>query len=162
MTWHPHFQPEISAGWKSTLELKHEQEHTQQHVSELEAIMPIDVLSKVKKTRFLTKEDCRDGIVLTIERIEEQRIDPGDPDTQMVVYFKEPGHKPMILNSTNTKAIINIVGSRMDTDWVGHRIECYNNPNVSFAGEQTGGIRVRPPKAGNAPANDAASQDIPL
>ena len=61
--------------------------------------------------------------------------------------------KPMVLNSTNGQIIAQITGSDDTDHWTGHKIVLYNDPNITFAGKLTGGIRARAPK--NQPAKAA-------
>jgi len=47
------------------------------------------------------------------------------------------------MNSTNGQTIAAITGSEDSDGWIGYQIVLYADPNVSFAGQRVGGIRVR-------------------
>lgn len=52
----------------------------------------------------------------------------------------------MVLNATNGQIIAGIVKSEETDTWPGNKIVLYDDPNVSFAGKLTGGIRARAPR----------------
>jgi hypothetical protein len=61
---------------------------------------------------------------VTIERIErdvEVIGDGGKKQKKPIIYFKG-AQKPMILNSTNSKMIMKVTGSKYIEDWVGKSI----------------------------------------
>lgn len=94
---------------------------------------------------------CADGDkVLTIERVEGTETitgEKGRKDTAPVVYFVEKGENgkqlKMVLNVTNAKVIEKLTGTGLIEEWAGQQIIVYADPNVVFAGEKVGGIRVR-------------------
>ena len=67
---------------------------------------------------------------------------------------------PMVLNSTNAKAIAKIAGSEETEDWPGTKIVLFNDPTVEWAGKPIGGIRIRPPKVIPAKPNPTPDDDI--
>jgi hypothetical protein len=77
--------------------------------------------------------------------------------------FSEDETKPMVCNNENWMTIEAMYGEDSD-DWHGKRIELYNDPSVMFGKKRTGGIRVREPRNGHAPAtpNIFATLDAPL
>ena len=108
-------------------------------------------LNDLKASKYLKKEDVGKGVLVTISGITKENVakDGADPDYKAIIHFKELD-KPMVLNSTNGQIIAHITGIINDIEkgWVGKKIVLYNDPNVSFAGKLTGGIRVRAPKPG--------------
>jgi len=61
-----------------------------------------------------------------------------------IAYFKE-SIKPWVLNAENSKILKGFSGgSAFVEDWGGITIQLYINPNVKFAGEITGGVRINP------------------
>jgi len=61
-----------------------------------------------------------------------------------IAYF-ENGIKPLVLNSHNSKIMKTFAdGSPFVEDWNSKLIELYIDPNVTFGGEKTGGVRIRP------------------
>lgn len=101
-------------------------------------------INELKSSKFLKKEDVDPAVKATIKSVEQQNValESQAPDIKWVMYFEELD-KPMVLNSTNGQAIANICGSPESENWIGKTIVLFNDPNVSFQGKITGGIRVR-------------------
>jgi len=114
-------------------------------------------ISQLKESKFLKKEDCGNGILVTIERVTQENVakEGAEPEYKWVVHFQE-SDKPMVLNSTNGQIIAQITRSEETDDWAGHKIVLYHDPNVSFGGKIMGGIRCRAPRNA-APAKPAAA-----
>src|SRR5262249_4620400 len=96
------------------------------------------------KGRFLKQSDFAEPTRVEITRVEEVDVAlPGEkPDVQPVIHFK--GYdRPMVLNSTNIKRLIKAFGAETD-DWIGQQIEVYVDEEVQYAGQITGGLRLRP------------------
>jgi hypothetical protein len=104
----------------------------------------MNINSITRKTRFLTKADVNTGLVVTIDRVEMENVaPPGQRSDQRPVLYFEDGTKPLVLNSTNGRLIAEALGTSETEEWSGQQIEVYHDPNVTFAGKVTGGIRVR-------------------
>ncbi len=101
-------------------------------------------IAELKNSRFLTKEECGDGIEVTIDRVEQDNVAPTGQAAEMryVLTFQED-IKPMVLNSTNGQRIAAFLGSPDSEDWQGKKVILYHDENVDFAGKIVGGIRVR-------------------
>jgi len=103
-------------------------------------------ISQLKESRFLKKEDCGQGIILTIcgETVENVAPDDQPPEEKCVIWFEEV-EKPMVLNTTNAQLIAASTGLEDTTDWVAHRVkvEIFNDPTIMYRGKSCGGIRVR-------------------
>lgn len=120
----------------------------------------------IKQSRFMTKDDVgEDGCICTIERFEKVNAAPSgeDPDYKWSMHVTGTDVtgqplKPLILNSTNWAAIERGYGKDA-SQWVGKRIKTYNDPNVSYAGRLTGGVRVRVPSGTVAPGRTPRSED---
>lgn len=106
-------------------------------------------LSDIKNSKFLKKEDVGVGALVTIRQIAQENVakEGVEPDIKWCAWFNE-FEKPLVLNSTNGQMIAKISGHEEDIEksWVGVQIVLYDDPNVSFGGKVTGGIRVRAPK----------------
>jgi hypothetical protein len=104
-------------------------------------------ISQLRDSKFLRKEDCGKGVLLTIDRIEQTNVAMNDQPEELkhILCFQEDV-KPMILNTTNATLIASVTGSDETDDWHGHQIVAYNDPTVMNRGKVTGGIRVRAPK----------------
>lgn len=99
------------------------------------------------ESKFFKKEHVEDGpMLLTMSHVAPVNVAQDDQpeDLKHALYFTEDS-KPLVLNRTNIEAIASIAGNDTD-DWPGKRVVLYNDPNVSFAGKRTGGIRIRAPK----------------
>lgn len=105
----------------------------------------------------------------------------GAPDEQKLSVVIDLGteEKKVTLNKTNLRTLIASYGD--DTDkWTGKPIVAYYDPNISFGGRQTGGVRVKVPTqsqplaqqqqvvnqqaavAATAPAAPVLDDDIPF
>ena len=98
----------------------------------------------LKKSRYLTKEECGDGIVVTIEDFREENVAPvgAKEDVRWVAYLRD--HKPWVLNVTNGDLLTTQFGTDDSDGWIGKRVELFNDQSVLFNGKR-GGIRVRLP-----------------
>jgi len=121
-------------------------------------------ISQIKDLKYLRKEDCGKGILVTIDKVELQTVGQGqEAEEKYTLTFREDV-LPMVLNITNARLIASITGSEETEDWQGHQIVCYNDPTIAYAGRVTGGIRVRAPKAAartSAPAHRPAPAPAP-
>lgn len=128
-------------------------------------------INSLKNSKFLKKEDCDPPVLVTISSVELQNVaqEGQEHDERYVVVFEEL-EKPMVLNSTNGQLIAMITGTDGDSSddqsdrWIGKKIVLYNEPNVTYKGKLTGGIRVRAPKGkavGKPAAGSAAELETP-
>lgn len=105
-------------------------------------------ISVLKESNYLQKSDVEPPVLVTIkgDMVQENIAKEGQPeDLKWCLYFQEY-EKPLIVNSTNGQLIAKALGSEESSDWDGKQIVLYNDPNVSFGGKLTGGIRVRAKK----------------
>jgi len=109
-------------------------------------------VNDLKNSKFLTKEDVEPDTLVVIKNYEEMDVSLEKEPTKMkwVLHFKELD-KPMVLNKTNGMLLAAITGSEEFDDWIGKQIVLYNDKSVMFAGEFTGGIRIRAAKELAAP-----------
>lgn len=114
-------------------------------------------INELRESNFLKKEDCGQGILVTVKQVDQQNVAKAGAPEEMkwCIWFGEV-EKPMVLNSTNAQLIAQIAKSEETDHWTGVKVVLYNDPSVSFAGKITGGIRVRAPR-GKA----AAQQNAP-
>ena len=91
-------------------------------------------------------------LTLTISKVVKEVVtgNSGRKEQCMVMYFKEPDYKPMILNRTNAKSIQALVktqeypqGSPMIEDWIGHKVTLYGS-TTRFGGDVVECLRIRP------------------
>jgi hypothetical protein len=106
----------------------------------------MSVLSEIKKSKYLKKEDC--PLDLTISEVRQEDValqGSSKPDLCWVLYFEEV-EKGLILNTTNGTILFENTGSDGGDDgspWIGVKVSLYNDKNVMFAGKRIGGIRIR-------------------
>jgi len=80
-------------------------------------------------------------LVVVIEKAIKEMVQNGDKKEEaMVVYLI--GHKPMIVNSTNAKAITSATGSPYIEDWTGKKLTLYVARIKAF-GETVDALRVK-------------------
>lgn len=114
-------------------------------------------ISALKDSNYLQKADVEPPVLVTIkgDLVQENVAKDGAPQQlKWCIHFRELD-KPMVLNSTNGQLIAMATCSENSEDWDGKQVVLYNDPNVSFQGKLTGGIRVRAPK------KNAGGQTLP-
>ena len=79
---------------------------------------------------------------VTVDRIEAEKVGE-EKSLKLVTYFTTLD-KGLVTNMTNGEVLAEIAGSTDTDDWRGAHVEIYVDPNVVFAGERRGGIRLRP------------------
>ena len=118
--------------------------------------------SELKQSKYMKKEDCGDdGILVTIAALKQENVAPDNKPEELkyILHFTD-GHKPLVLNGTNTKLIEKALGSDETDDWIGKQIVLFNDENVEYMGEVVGGVRCdvsrtkkyHAKKTGTAPA----------
>lgn len=117
-------------------------------------------------SKFLKKEDVEPPLLVTIKHVDRVNVakEGADPEYRYAMTFEELD-KPLVLNSTNIQACQMACGGSDDTDdWVGSKVVLYNDPNVSFQGKITGGVRIRKPKTqAKAPVKfEEIPDDVPF
>lgn len=95
---------------------------------------------------YLGHWDVPEGgdLVLTIDKIYEEDVkNQHGTEQKPVMYFREPGIKPMIVNKTNNDAITKLHGKRTKTNnWSGKKIALYEAPESRS--DDGYALRVRP------------------
>lgn len=100
----------------------------------------------LKQSRFLTKEDCGKGILLTIKGWHQDNVAmQGEPEKLKYILDFVEDVKPMTLNTVNGDIIAEMTGHEDFDGWLGHKIVAFNDPTVMYNGKR-GGIRVRAPR----------------
>ena len=106
------------------------------------------------QSKYLKRGDVDPPVVVTITGYEQVNMAKnGEPqELRWVLKFKELD-KPMTLNKTNGNRIAAVVRDvygvqNMYSDfdnWIGKKIELFNDPSIEYGGKIVGGIRVRYP-----------------
>jgi len=120
-------------------------------------------INEMKETKYLKKEDCTPDKLVTIARVvqEDLSMENQPPEMKWVMFIQENiasdgTNKPFVLNWTNIQLCAQATGSENTDDWPGKKIVLFNDPNVSFGGKLTGGIRIRAAK--NQPEQQLQNQ----
>lgn len=90
---------------------------------------------------YLRKEDVTGPVTVTIEDVRSVAI-PNADRKKLVVWFRETT-KPLILNMTNTRKMVDIFHNTNTATWRG-RITLYVEASVHYGGKLVGGIRLQP------------------
>lgn len=99
---------------------------------------------------FLGSWDVPDGsdLVLTIDHVARDDVqNERGSEKKLTIHFREKDYKPMIVNTTNAKAISTAYKSTKVEDWENKKIGIYK-ATISAFGQTTECLRVRdyPPK----------------
>lgn len=116
-------------------------------------------IGQMMDSKFLKKEDAEPAKLVTIRAFtqENMAMDGQPVDMAWCMHFQELS-KPLVMKSTNLQLCALALGTDETDNWIGKQIVLYNDPNVSFGGKLTGGIRIR---ARRQPAAPAAPQYVP-
>jgi len=104
--------------------------------------------SDMRESKFLKQSDVGErGALLTVSNCIQKNVaqEGADPEMKWCLTFEE-NDKPLVLNSINIQVCEKVFRSDDTDDWKGKKIVVYTDPNVSYGGKVTGGIRVRAPK----------------
>jgi hypothetical protein len=98
--------------------------------------------SKFVGGQYLKGVHIPQPILVTIAGAEEEKV---GSDDKLVLYFRED-QRGLVLNDTNTKFLIEYLASANTELWQGQQVVLYNDPNVSYGGKKTGGLRLSKPQ----------------
>src|SRR5262249_37345588 len=73
-----------------------------------------------------------------------------DTTTRLVAYF-EGLSKGLVLNMANCKTLEEITGTDDPNEWKDVAVQLIVDPDVTYAGRKTGGIRIRKPTPVSVP-----------
>jgi hypothetical protein len=106
----------------------------------------------VGNAKYLKKEDIPSPIDTSILWIKEEEVTtPGKgTETRLVLYFDKL-KKGLVLNMTNFQKLEELTGTDDCEKWVDVPVQLYVDPDVTYGGKKTGGIRIRKPEPGSAP-----------
>lgn len=101
-------------------------------------------IGEMIESKYLKQTDVEDEITVTVEKVGKANVaKKGDePEYKWLVRFKE-FEKPMVLNSTNIKRLAKACDSDDTDEWTGKQVVLYVDPDVEFAGNIVGGLRIR-------------------
>lgn len=109
-------------------------------------------VNDLKSSKFLTKHDVEPEVLATIKSCQEMDVsmESQAPEMKWTLMFHELP-KPLVLNITNGKLIEAITGSDESEGWIGKKVVLYNDKTIMFAGQLTGGIRIKAPRQQTEP-----------
>ena len=133
-------------------------------------------LDEAYGSRFLGVVDIGDKKIRTkIVKVRKEEVkdrDSGKTRKRFVVFF-ENIDKPLVLNTTNKNTLVAGFG-KVPAGWRGGTVGIFVDPDVTFAGQKKGGVRLRallppaaskpeptPPPAKPAPKPAAAKSETP-
>ena len=96
------------------------------------------------ESKYLKQSDVDEDRVVTVEKVGKANVAPKgeEPEYKWLIRFTE-FPKPMVLNSTNIKRLAKACASEDTDGWIGKQVVLYVDPDVEFAGNVVGGLRVR-------------------
>lgn len=100
---------------------------------------------KYMNKKLLGSWDLPDGedLILTIDHVQMDELkNERGTEEKLTLHFREHGYKPMVCNTTNSKAITKAYGSSKVEDWKGKRVALYK-ANVSAFGSTVEAVRIR-------------------
>lgn len=102
---------------------------------------------KTRDVNYLGAWDVQPGqdLILTIAKIGQETVENPAENTKevkTVIHFAEQGFKPMVLNTTNKKAIATALDTPYIENWVGHPIAIFVKRVKAF-GKENDALRVR-------------------
>lgn len=117
---------------------------------------------KYMDKNYLGSWDVPEGedLILTVDHCERNEVqNERGSEKKLVMYFKEKGYKPMILNTVNSEAISEAYGSKRVEDWEGKKI-AITTEKVKAFGSMKDALRIRPykPKVTEAFCEECGSE----
>jgi hypothetical protein len=108
-------------------------------------------IGEMIESKYLKQSDLSDDMVVTVAKVGKANVarEGDEPEYKWLIRFNELP-KPMVLNSTNIKRLAKACNSDDTDEWLGKQVVLYVDPDVEFAGNVVGGLRVRAYKAPTA------------
>ena len=99
---------------------------------------------KLTNTNYFGSWDIENGkdMIVRIVEVKQEVIQNQQGREEKPIAYLDGGLKPLILNTTNLKAIAKALGSPYIEDWAGRKIQLYTEKVAAF-GEITEAVRVR-------------------
>jgi hypothetical protein len=101
-------------------------------------------INEMKESKYVKKEEAGNGIVVTIAKVTQENVAMQNQPEELkyILHFQED-IKPLVMNWTNIQLCAQATGTDETDEWAGKQIVLFNDPNVSFGGQITGGVRIR-------------------
>ena len=130
-------------------------------------------IGEMIESKYLKQSDVEEDTVVTVEKVGKANVAPKGEEAEykwLIRFTEFP--KPMVLNSTNIKRLAKACDSDDTDNWIGKQVVLFVDPDVEFAGNVVGGLRIRshkkdvqPRKVMPAPTGgkfDDMEEDIPF
>src|SRR3990167_5306924 len=118
-------------------------------------------VGEMSESKYLKQSDVDDEVSVTVQKVGKANVarEGDEPEYKWLIRYAELP-KPMVLNSTNIKRLAKACGSDDTDDWIGKQVVLYVDPDVEFAGNVVGGLRIRAsaPKTRQVPAKQVGSK----
>ena len=101
-------------------------------------------VNEMIESKYLKQSDVSEDTIVTIEKVGKANVAPKGEEAEykwLIRFTEFP--KPMVLNSTNIKRLAKACGSGETDEWTGKQVVLYVDPDVEFAGNVVGGLRIR-------------------
>ena len=89
---------------------------------------------------YLRKEDIHEPVMVTVANVWSEAV-MNSARKKLMISFKEI-EKPLILNKTNIKRLVDIFNTQDTSQWKG-RVTLYVEQGVEYAGRVVGGLRLK-------------------
>jgi hypothetical protein len=101
-------------------------------------------IGEMIESKYLKQSDVDTDRIVTVEKVGKANVAPKgeEPEFKWLIRFTE-FTKPMVLNSTNIKRLAKACNSDDTDEWIGKQVTLYVDPDVEFAGNVVGGLRIR-------------------
>ena len=101
---------------------------------------------------YLKKEDLSDPVDTELLWVKEEKVTPPGKgtNTRLVAYF-EGLSKGLVLNTANCETLLEITGTDDPNEWKDVAVQLTVDPDVTYGGRKTGGIRIRKPAPVSVP-----------
>jgi len=108
--------------------------------------------SYVGDSQYLKREDLSDPVDTELLWVKEEKVTtPGKgTKTRLVAYF-DGLTKGLVLNTANSEILAEITGTDDPNEWKDVELQLYVDPDVTYGGKKTGGIRIRKPAPVSVP-----------
>ncbi len=101
-------------------------------------------IGEMIESKYLKQSDVDADMIVTVQKVGKANVAPKgeEPEFKWLIRFNE-FEKPMVLNSTNIKRLAKACSSDDTDEWIGKQVVLYVDPDVEFAGNVVGGLRIR-------------------
>ena len=108
--------------------------------------------SYVGDAQYLKKEDLSDPVDTELLLVQEEKVTtPGKGTKNRLVAYFDGLSKGLVLNMANCEILDQMTGTDDPNEWKDVAVQLYVDPDVTYGGKKTGGIRIRKPEPPSAP-----------